>query len=164
MANGMLAGLVAITAPCAFVAPWAAAVIGSLAAILVIESVFFVERKLKLDDPVGAISVHGVGGLFGVLCVGIFSNGSYGGGWNLSDSAGVEGIIKGDWGQLGAQVLGMAVLIVVIGGVAYTFFKLQDTISKKMGKGGIRSREEDEIMGLDLPEMGVAAYPEFVKS
>jgi len=146
------------------VAPWAAAVIGSIAAILVIESVFFVERKLKLDDPVGAISVHGVCGLFGVLSVGIFSNGSYGAGWNLSDSAGVEGIIKGDWGQFGAQALGVAVIVVVIGGVAYTFFKLQDTISKRMGKGGIRSREEDEIMGLDLPEMGVAAYPEFVKS
>ncbi|MFN5604578.1 MAG: ammonium transporter, partial [Actinomycetes bacterium] len=129
MANGMLAGLVSITAPCAFVAPWAAAVIGCIAAILVIESVFFVERKLKLDDPVGAISVHGVGGLFGTLCVGIFANGSYGAGWNLSDSEGVEGVIKGDWGQLGAQALGVAVIIVVLGGVSYTFFKLQDVIS-----------------------------------
>jgi Amt family ammonium transporter len=164
MANGMLAGLVAVTAPCAFIAPWAAAVIGVIAAVLVIESVFFVERKLKLDDPVGAISVHGVGGLFGTLCVGIFSNGSYGAGWNLSDSDGVKGIIKGDWGQLGAQALGVAVIIVVIGGIAYTFFKLQDIISKKMGKGGIRSSEEDELIGLDLPEMGVYAYPEFVKS
>jgi ammonium transporter, Amt family len=164
MANGMLAGLVAVTAPCAFIAPWAAAVIGIIAAVLVIESVFFVERKLKLDDPVGAISVHGVGGLFGTLCVGIFSNGSYGAGWNLSDSDGVKGIIKGDWGQLGAQALGVAVIIVVIGGIAYTFFKLQDTISKKMGKGGIRSSEEDELVGLDIPEMGVYAYPEFVKS
>ncbi|MBU3690218.1 MAG: ammonium transporter [Acidimicrobiales bacterium mtb01] len=164
MANGMLAGLVAITAPCAFVAPWAAAVIGSIAAILVIESVFFVERKLKLDDPVGAISVHGVGGLFGVLCVGIFSNGSYGAGWNLSDSEGVEGIIKGNWGQLGAQALAVAVIIVFNGGLAYTFFKVQDIVSKRMGKGGIRSKAEDEISGLDLPEMGVYAYPEFVKS
>ncbi len=164
MANGMLAGLVAVTAPCAFIAPWAAAVIGIIAAILVIESVFFVERKLKLDDPVGAISVHGVGGLFGTLCVGIFSNGSYGAGWNLSDSDGVKGIIKGDWGQLGAQALGVAVIVVVIGGIAYTFFKLQDIISKKMGKGGIRSSEEDELVGLDIPEMGVYAYPEFVKS
>ncbi len=82
MANGMLAGLVAITAPCAFVAPWAAAVIGIIAGVLVIEAVFFVERKLKLDDPVGAIAVHGVNGLFGVLAVGIFANGSYGADWN----------------------------------------------------------------------------------
>ena len=108
MANGMLAGLVAITAPCAFVAPWAAAVIGTIAGVLVIESVFFVERRAKVDDPVGAISVHGVCGAFGVLSVGIFANGSYGAAWNGSASAGVEGVIKGNWGQLGAQVLGVA--------------------------------------------------------
>ena len=75
MANGMLAGLVAITAPCAFVQPWAAAVIGVIAAIIVVESVFFFERR-GIDDPVGAISVHGVCGIFGVLCVGIFSTAS----------------------------------------------------------------------------------------
>lgn len=164
MANGMLAGLVAITAPCAFVAPWAAAVIGVLAAILVIESVFFVERKLKLDDPVGAISVHGVGGLFGVLCVGIFANGSYGAGWNGSTTTGVEGLIKGDIGQFAAQALGVAVIVAVLGGIAYGFFSAQDLLSKKMGKGGIRSKADDEIIGLDLPEMGVYAYPEFVKN
>ena len=163
MANGMLGGLVAITAPCAFVTPWVSAIIGGIAGILVIESVFFVERKLKLDDPVGAISVHGVCGTFGVLCVGIFANGSYGGGWNGSPTTGVKGIIKGDWGQLGAQALGAAVIWTVILGVAFAFFKIQDTISKARGKGGIRSAEEDEIMGLDLPEMGVQAYPEFTK-
>jgi Amt family ammonium transporter len=166
MANGMLAGLVAITAPCAFVAPWAAAVIGVIAGLLVIESVFFVERKLRLDDPVGAISVHGVCGIFGVLSVGIFANGSYGDGWNVSDATGhgVQGLIKGDWGQFGAQLLGAAVLCTVIFGVSFAFFKIQDTVSKSMGKGGIRSAADDEIGGLDLPEMGVQAYPEFVKS
>jgi Amt family ammonium transporter len=157
MANGMLAGLVAITAPCAFVAPWAAAVIGVIAAVLAIETVFFVERKLKIDDPVGAIAVHGVNGSFGVIAVGIFSNGSYGAGWNGSPSAGIEGIIKGDWGQLGAQLLGLAVIWTVIFGLSFAFFKIQNAVTK----GGIRSKEEDEIMGLDLPEMGVAAYPEF---
>lgn len=157
MVNGMLAGLVAITAPCAFVAPWAAAVIGTIAAVLAIESVFFIERKLKIDDPVGAIAVHGVNGIFGVLAVGIFSNGSYGAGWNGSPTKGIEGIIKGDWGQLGAQVLGVAVILCVIFPIAYGFF----TIQNKVTKGGIRSSEEDEIMGLDLPEMGVKAYPEF---
>ena len=164
MANGMLAGLVAITAPCAFVAPWAAAVIGTIAGVLVIEAVFFVERKLKVDDPVGAIAVHGVNGSFGVLAVGIFANGSYGAAWNGSPSEGVEGIIKGDWGQLGAQVLGLAVIWTVIFGIAFAFFKIQDSISKSRGKGGIRSKEQDEIVGLDIPEMGVAAYPEFVQS
>ena len=83
MANGMLAGLVAITAPCAFVQPWAAAVIGIIAAVIVVESCMFFERK-GIDDPVGAISVHGVCGIFGVLCVGIFSSGDYGAGWNLT--------------------------------------------------------------------------------
>jgi Amt family ammonium transporter len=157
MVNGMLAGLVAITAPCVFVAPWAAAVIGTIAAVLAIESVFFIERKLKLDDPVGAIAVHGVNGIFGVLAVGIFSNGSYGAGWNGSPTKGIEGIIKGDWGQLGAQALGVAVILCVIFPIAFGFFKIQN----KVTKGGIRSSEEDEIMGLDVPEMGVKAYPEF---
>jgi Amt family ammonium transporter len=163
MANGMLAGLVAVTAPCAFIAPWAAAVIGLVAGVLVIESVFFVERRLKVDDPVGAISVHGVCGTFGVLAVGIFANGSYGGGWNLSDSEGVEGIIKGDWGQLGAQALGALVIWTVIFGIAFTFFKVQDSISKGRGKGGIRSNDDDQVTGLDIPEMGVQAYPSFVQ-
>ncbi len=157
MANGMLAGLVAITAPCAFVAPWAAAVIGVIAAVLAIETVFFVERKLKIDDPVGAIAVHGVNGSFGVIAVGIFSNGSYGAGWNGSPTAGIEGIIKGDWGQLGAQLLGLGVIWTVIFGISFAFFKIQNSLTK----GGIRSKEEDEVMGLDIPEMGVSAYPEF---
>lgn len=157
MANGMLAGLVAITAPCAFVAPWAAAVIGIIAAILAIEVVFVVERKFKIDDPVGAIAVHGANGIFGVLSVGIFANGSYGAAWNGSSVTGVEGIIKGDWGQFGAQLLGVAVIVGVILPIAFAFFKIQNALTK----GGIRSAEEDEIVGLDLPEMGVLAYPEF---
>ncbi|HEX4983585.1 MAG TPA: ammonium transporter [Ilumatobacteraceae bacterium] len=162
MANGMLAGLVAITAPCAFVSPAMAAVIGVIAGVLVIEAVFFIERKLKVDDPVGAIAVHGVCGTFGVLAVGLFANGSYGAGWNVSDSEGVEGLFWGDAGQFGAQLLGVVVLWTVIFGIAYAFFKIQDTVSKSRGKGGIRSKEADEINGLDIPEMGVLAYPEFV--
>jgi Amt family ammonium transporter len=162
MANGMLAGLVAITAPCAFVAPAMAMVIGLIAGVLVIEAVWFVERKLKIDDPVGAIAVHGVNGTFGVLAVGLFANGSYGGGWNGSSVDGVEGLFfGGGLGQLGAQALGALVIWTVIFGVAYSFFKIQDTVSKSMGKGGIRSTESDEITGLDLGEMGVYAYPEF---
>jgi Amt family ammonium transporter len=157
MINGMLAGLVAVTAPCAFIAPWAAAVIGIIGAILAIEAVFIVERKFKIDDPVGAIAVHMVNGIFGVLAVGIFANGSYGAGWNGSSSKGIEGIIKGDWGQLGAQALGVAVILGVIFPIAYGFFSIQN----KFTKGGIRSAEEDEINGLDIPEMGVVAYPEF---
>lgn len=174
MANGMLAGLVAITAPCAFVQPWAAAVIGVIAGVVVIESVFFVERRLKIDDPVGAISVHGVCGSLGVLFVGIFSSGDYGidalgagVGWNGTTTdltgqgvaRGVTGILYGSagWGQLAAQAIGVVVLWTAILGVAYAFFKVQHALTP----GGIRSDADDEVSGLDLPEMGVLAYPEF---
>lgn len=153
MANGMLAGLVAITAPCAFTTPAWSAVIGGVAAILAIESVYFFERR-GVDDPVGAISVHGMCGTFGVLSVGLFANGSYGAGWNGSAVTGVKGLLYGDAGQFGAQVLGAVVLWTVIFGIIFGFFKLQNA----MTKGGIRSKEEDEIAGLDLPEMGVLAY------
>jgi Amt family ammonium transporter len=160
MANGMLAGLVAITAPCAFTSPVWSALIGVIAGVLVVFAVSFVENVLKIDDPVGAISVHGICGSFGVLAVGIFANGSYGGAWNGSDVAAVEGVVAGKWGQLGAQALGVAVIWTVILGVAWAFFAIQH----KVTKGGIRSKEEDELMGLDLPEMGVLAYPEFTGS
>ena len=80
--NGMLAGLVAITAPCAFVAPWAATVIGIIAGVLVCWSVEFFDKKARVDDPCGAISVHGVCGAWGVLAVGLFADGTYGIGWN----------------------------------------------------------------------------------
>jgi Amt family ammonium transporter len=98
-----------------------------------------------------------VGGLFGTLSVGIFANGTYGAGWNGSASEGVKGIIEGDWGQLGAQAVGAVTIVVVCGVVSYAFFALQN----KFTKGGIRSKAEDEIAGLDLAEMGVLAYPEF---
>jgi Amt family ammonium transporter len=164
MANGMLAGLVAITAPCAFVTPAIAMLIGSVAGVLVIESVFFIERRARIDDPVGAISVHGVCGVWGILSVGLFANGAYGGGWNGSTSTGVTGLFWGDPGQFLAQLLGAVVLCTVMFGVAYAFFRIQDAISKARGKGGIRSKESDELDGLDLPEMGVLAYPEFANS
>ena len=80
--NGLLAGAVAITAPCAFVNPIGAVIIGAIAGVLVIWSVLFVERVLKVDDPVGAVSVHGVCGAFGCLCIGLFADGEYGAGWN----------------------------------------------------------------------------------
>jgi Amt family ammonium transporter len=158
MVNGMLAGLVAITAPCAFVSPWAAVVIGAIAAVLAIEAVYFIDRR-GIDDPVGAIAVHGVCGSFGVLAVGLFSNGMYGAGWNgAMDDAGekiaVKGLVYGEAGQLGAQALGLLVIWTVIFGFAFAFF----TIQNKLTKGGIRTPEEIEVMGSDLPEMGVAAY------
>ncbi len=166
MANGMLAGLVAITAPCAFVQPWAAAVIGIIAGVIVVESVWFFERR-GIDDPVGAISVHGVCGIFGVLSIGIFSSGDYGAGWNLTtkgsaaSAPGVTGILYNfDLGlrQLGSQVIGSLVICIVMFGIAYAFFKFQDEVMK----GGIRPTEEVEMAGMDLAEMGALAYDNLV--
>jgi len=173
MANGMLAGLVIITAPCAFVTPQVSMGLGLFAGIVVIEAVFFIERKLKIDDPVGAISVHGVCGLLGVISIGLFANGNYGIdawgpglGWNLTsnnlnaDGAanGVTGLFYGGGtGQLMAQLAGVVAIIIWGGGSSFLFFKIQNALTK----GGIRSDAEDEVAGLDLPEMGVLAYPEF---
>lgn len=152
-ANGGLAGLVAVTAPCAFVAPWAALVIGGIGGVVVVFSIFFVDR-LKVDDPVGAVSVHGVCGLWGVIALGIFADGSYALGVNSSgEVAPVEGVIMGKFGQLGAQLVYAVTLVVVIGVMTYLFFRIQDRIQ------GIRSTPEDELQGLDIPEMGVEAYP-----
>src|SRR3954467_6889973 len=107
LANGMLAGLVAITAPCAFVTAPSAVAIGLIAGLLVCWAVVFFERTLKLDDPVGAISVHGVNGLFGVLAVGIFADGSYGGGLN-GVAGNVTGLLYGSTTQIVAQLTGAA--------------------------------------------------------
>jgi Amt family ammonium transporter len=152
-ANGMLAGLVAITAPSGFVAPWAALVIGLIAGILVVESVFFFERRAKVDDPVGAISVHGICGLWGVLALGLFADGTYGAGWN-GVAGTVKGLFYGDGKQLLAQAIGAVTIVVWAFGFGWVFFKIQHAIQ------GIRSTPEDELAGLDLPEMGVYAYPD----
>ncbi len=152
-ANGTLAGLVAITAPCAFVNGISAAIIGFIAAILVCVFVPFFENKLKIDDPVGAISVHGVNGIWGVLAVGLFADGSYGDGLN-GIAGGVKGLFFGDASQLVAQLVAIAVLFIWGAGVSYLFFKILDKV------WGLRIKPEDELEGLDIPEMGVLAYPD----
>jgi len=166
LCNGMLAGLVAITAPCAFVDSKAAAIIGAVAGVLVVLSVFFWE-KLGIDDPVGAISVHGVNGLWGVISVGIFANGKYGAGWNkvnreawggAADAVndGVRGWLYGDITQLYAQLLDAAVVAIFGFVMAFVWFKLSNLIFP------LRVSKEEEIGGLDAPEMGVLGYPEFM--
>jgi Amt family ammonium transporter len=153
-ANGTLAGLVAITAPCAFVAPWAALVIGVIGGFLVVGSVFFVERVLKVDDPVGAVSVHGAGGIWGVISLGIFADGTYGEAFN-GVAGNVKGLLYGGGDQLAAQLMGVGAVIVVAFGIGYVFFKVLDMTL------GIRVSPEAEIQGLDIPEIGVLAYPDF---
>jgi Amt family ammonium transporter len=152
-ANGALAGLVAITAPCAFVNGISSLIIGFIAGLLVCVAVPFVENKLKLDDPVGAISVHCVNGLWGVISVGLFADGTYGNGIN-GVAGGVRGLFFGDASQLAAQLIAIVVLIVWGFGLSYIFFKILDKV------WGLRVNPEDELAGLDVPEMGVLAYPD----
>jgi Amt family ammonium transporter len=155
LANGMLAGLVAITAPCAFVNSVSAVSIGAIAGVLVVESVLFIDRVLKIDDPVGAISVHGVCGAFGVLSVGLFADGAYGDGWNGVPGA-VRGLFYGDASQLAAQAVGTLTCLVWVFATFYAFFKVVDAVM------GNRVSADVELEGLDIPEMGALAYPEFV--
>src|ERR1700747_3121978 len=113
--NGLLAGLVAITAPSGFVNPMASVIIGLIAGVLCALSVEFIERVMKLDDVVGAISVHGTNGIWGVIAVGLFSDGksNYGGSWN-GVAGNVTGLFYGDASHLGAQLMGVATLIVFV--------------------------------------------------
>ena len=126
LVNGMLAGLVAITAPCAFVNSVSAVVIGG-AGVLVVLAVFFIEQTLKIDDPVGAIAVHGVCGAFGVLSVGLFADGTYGDGLNGVSGA-VRGLFYGDASQLAAQSVGVLANIVFVFVSFYAFFKVVDVV------------------------------------
>ena len=154
--NGLLAGLVAITAPSGFVNTVGAAIIGFAAGMIVCASVEFVERVLHVDDPVGAISVHGSCGLWGVISVGLFADGTsnYGGSWN-GVNGGVTGLFYGDPGQLVAQLIGCATLVGIVFTLSYLFNWLVD------GVIGQRVGAHSELEGLDLPEMGALGYPEF---
>ncbi len=155
LANGLLAGLVAITAPCAFVNSVSAVIIGSVSGVLVVWAVLFIERTLKIDDPVGAIGVHCVNGMWGILCVGLFSDGTYGDGLN-GVAGGVRGLFYGDAGQLAASVIGIVACWVWVFPLFYAFFKVVDALV------GNRVSAEAEIEGLDMPEMGAMGYPDFV--
>jgi ammonium transporter, Amt family len=155
--NGLLAGLVAITAPSGFVSTVGACIIGLIAGFLVCLSVAFVENIMKVDDPVGAISVHGACGLWGVLSVGLLADGTsnYGGSWN-GVTGSVTGLFYGDPSQLVAQLVGISTLI----GFVFTFsFLINLALEFFVGQ---RVSVATEIAGLDLPEMGQLGYPEFV--
>jgi Amt family ammonium transporter len=175
LCNGMLAGLVAITAPSAFVNSMGACIIGAVAGVLVVWSVAFFD-KVHVDDPVGAISVHGVCGLWGVLSVGLLSTGDYGAAWNgvdrysalATDAAkadwvknmhvaydGVRGLFYGDASQLLAQAIDCCVLFVFGFTMAFVWFKFSNLITP------IRVSKETELMGLDMPEMGALGWGDF---
>lgn len=149
--NGSLAGLVAITAGCDTVSPVSAAIIGILAGIAVVVGIEFVEKVLKIDDPVGAVGVHGVNGALGTICVGLFSDGE-GTDW--------KGLFSGGGAKLlGVQAFGV---VVVILWVAITMTIVFSIIKATIG---LRVSEEEEVLGLDSTEHGLAsAYSDFVSS
>jgi len=150
--NGLLGGLVSITAGCAFVTPAAAVLIGVIAGAIVVLTVHQLDTRLRIDDPVGAIAVHAACGTWGMLAVGIFADGSYGEGWNGVQGP-VSGLLGGDPSQLLAQVIAVVVNAVVVFGIATLFFRATDRII------GNRVPLEVESVGLDTLEMGSDAYP-----
>lgn len=151
MLNGALAGLVAITASCGFVDPWAAVVIGFIAGILVFYSVRFFENK-KIDDPIAALSVHGTAGVWGTVSNGFFAT-------KALASVGKPGLFYGGgFHQLGVQILGVAACGAFAFIVSYIFLSII-----KAAMGGMRVTEEEEIIGLDMSEHGSYGYPELVK-
>jgi len=154
--NGILAGLVAITAGCANVSPVSSLVIGLVAGVLVVYSVEFIDKVLKVDDPVGAVSVHAVNGIWGTLAVGLFAQASVG---NANGVAAINGLLfGGGFKQLGLQALGSlstVVWVAVTSGLM--FLALKKTV-------GLRVDEESQRVGLDITEHNVNAYPDFQAS
>ena len=155
--NGLLAGLVAVTAPCAFITPWAAVVVGIIAGFIMVYAVLIVERRFKVDDPVGAVAVHGVCGLWGVLAVGLLADGTYGDKLNGVDG-GVAGLFYGDAGQLWAQLTSIATLLIWCSLACIVFFAISKATI------GLRVSADDEVLGLNAGEMGEQAYPGFVEA
>ncbi|RJP15304.1 MAG: ammonium transporter [Candidatus Abyssobacteria bacterium SURF_5] len=151
--NGALAGLVAITAPCALVSPASAVIIGLIAGVLVVFSVEFIDRVLKIDDPVGAISVHGVCGAFGTLCVGIFAQAAYA---QASGLGAVNGLLFGGGAkQLLAQLTGVvSVFLWTFASATALFASIKYTV-------GLRVERDHELRGLDIGEHGMEAYSGF---
>ncbi len=142
--NGILGGLVGITAGCAVVSPLWALVIGILSGVIVVYAVEFIESKLKIDDPVGAIAVHGVCGVFGTISVGLFSS--------------ANGLITtGSASQLLVQLIGVGATFGLVFVSALVLAKVVDIAL------GLRVPAEAEIKGLDLTEFGGDAYPDFLK-
>ena len=151
--NGILGGLVGITAGCAVVDPWAAIIIGAIASMVVILGVGFLDR-MKIDDPVGAVSVHCFAGIWGVLAVGLFaSQAGIGAAYAETDQYGL--LLGGGIEQLGIQLLG---IVAIVGWTAVMSALLFAGIKATYG---LRVSEAEEIRGLDLDEHGIDAYPDF---
>jgi Amt family ammonium transporter len=147
--NGAIAALVAITAPSGYVSPWAAIPIGAVAGVIVVLGVYAIDKKL--DDPVGALSAHGLAGIWGTLSCGIFTNPDLAS-YNAVGKAGI--IYNGSFSQLGAQALGVAVAFGTVFALSFgTFWVIKKTY-------GLRVTAEEEDAGLDITEHGMYGYPE----
>jgi len=145
--NGALAGLVAVTAPCAFVEPWAAIIIGAIGGVIVVFGVFLLD-KLQIDDPVGAVPVHGMNGFWGTIAIGLFGKESLG----LAKNGLFYG---GGFTQLGIQLLGvLSVIIFIVLSMSIVFKLINVTI-------GLRVSRDEELKGLDIGEHGMEAYGGF---
>ena len=151
--NGAVAGLVAITAPCAWVAPWASVVIGIVAGFIVCYGFWFLERR-GVDDVVGAIPVHGFNGTWGLIALGLFADGTYG---NYTTAGPlVTGLLYGNAGFFGCQLISVVVNFAWAFGTGFLlFYVLKHTV-------GIRVSPEEELVGLDISEHGIVTYPDFV--
>jgi Amt family ammonium transporter len=151
--NGILAGLVAITAPCAFVDTWAAVVIGVVGGVWVCVATPLLE-SWKIDDPVGAVPVHFFNGIWGVLAVGIFANGNPDtAAWN-GVATPVTGLLYGGTTQILAQIVEVVAIFVAVTGLSWVFFKTLAAFKL------LRVSREVELQGVDIPEMGVLGYPQ----
>ncbi|MGF1451049.1 MAG: ammonium transporter [Opitutales bacterium] len=154
--NGVLAGLVGITAPCASVNFWSAVVIGGIAGVLVVFSVLFIERTLKVDDPVGAVSVHGVCGAWGTLSVGLFGSAAIDTAIWGEDGAITSGLFMGGgFEQFVPQLVGVLAVFAFVFATAYGLFYLLKV------SVGLRVDPEEELEGLDVGEHGNEAYADF---
>ncbi len=151
--NGALAGLVAITAPCANVSPLSAIIIGAIGGLLVVFSVEFIDKVLKIDDPVGAISVHGVCGAWGTLSAGLFAEAAYG---EASGMGAVNGLFFGGGiGQFITQLTGVAAVFL------WTFLSALIVFALAKAMLGLRVTDEEQLKGLDIGEHGMEAYAGF---
>jgi ammonium transporter, Amt family len=154
VSNALVAGLVSSAAGCAFVSAEGALLTGAVAGPLVVSSVLFLERRMRLDDPTGAISVHGVCGAWGLVAVGLFANGQFGEGWNGAAGR-VTGLLYGSTSQLPAQAIGLVLVAAFAGGLAFVLFQgMEMTI-------GNRVSADAEVEGLDVAELGTVAYRDF---
>jgi Amt family ammonium transporter len=145
--NGAIAGLVAITAGCANLSPGSAVIVGFLGGVLVVLSVQFIDRVLQVDDPVGAISAHGVVGAWGTIAVGLFAQEKFGG---------VNGLFfGGGFGQLGVQIVGVVAVF------AWTFVTSLVLFTVIKATVGLRVTRDEELRGLDIGEHGTEAYTDF---